>query len=226
MWTIGGWQVEVTPSTQISGNAVVGAKVECSAWTRADAIPLAISITVLASPEATPEPVEFQGYIEAIGNPWWTIGGFKVKVLPDTQLSPNLAVGDRVSVRALKQSTGELWATSITAATATEVQVDGTIEAYSAGSSITIDGVRMSITPATQIVGAPAVGRQAQARALQYSDGSLIATVIVVMEPPTPEPTYTPTPQPSATPTIEVTAAPTTTTAPTATSDPTTTPIP
>jgi hypothetical protein len=231
----------VTAETQIIGDVVVGARAECEVWVRPEKPPLALRITVIAPPEATPVPVEIQNYIVAIEPPWWTIGGFRVKQTAETDVEPGLAVGDRVSARALEQSSGELWATSIKRVTATEVQIDGIIEAYSS-SSITIDGKSMTITSSTQLVGTPEVGQSAQARALQYPDGSLTALVIVVLQPDTPtptstiEPTATPTAEPTATPTEIPTATPTemptvsptasTEPTPTTTSEPTATPTP
>jgi hypothetical protein len=200
VWTIGGLQVEVTSETRISGNAVVGARVACEAWARPDAMLLARSITVLASPEATPMPLEFKGYVKEIGSPWWTIGEFQVKVTGDTQISGQPVAGDLVLVRALQQTSGELWATSISVVTGTEVQINGVIEAY-AGSSITVDGQTMAVTSATQFVGTPVVGWLAQVRALQFSDGSLTARIVVVHEPTaTTGPAETATSVPTATP--------------------------
>jgi hypothetical protein len=245
VWTIGGVPVVVTGETTISGDAVVGARVECVAWDRGDGTLQARSVTVIAGPAVV--PIEFQGYVMAKGSPWWTIGSQQVKVAGETSVSPGpdqIRVGDRVNVRALQQPNGEIWATSITLVPETEVQIDGAITAYS-GSSIVVDGQVIAITPATQIIGTPAVGRLAQVRALQSEGGSLTAKVIVVLEPtetptveptetttvvptetPTVEPTETPTaePEPTATPTVEL---PTTEpTAETATSEPIATPIP
>ena len=208
VWTIGGTEVEVNGGTQIAGNAVVGARVDCEVLIRTSGLPLALNITVLAPPEATPVPVEFQDYIVAIASPWYTVGSHRVKVTEDSQVDSGLVVGDRVSVRALEQTSGELWATSIQRVPATEVQIDGVIDAYSS-SSITIDGQAMTITPATQFIGTPVVGWLAQARALQFSDGSLTALVVAVFEPVLPTSTLTPTLEPTATPTLEPTATPT-----------------
>lgn len=233
IWTIDTWQVEVTPETQVNGDAVIGARVDCEAMARMGAIPLARRITVTASPEATPFPMEFQDFVVAITPPWWTIGGYTVKVVDGTQLSPNLRPGDLVFVRALKQNNGELWAASITLVPGAEVQIDGIIEAFSS-SSITIDGQKMIVNTGTQFIGTPAVGRLAQARALQYPDGSLIARVVVVLEvlateTPTPEPTASPTLEPAPSSTPEPTATPLeqpTATQPAATSEPTAAPLP
>jgi monoamine oxidase len=72
VWTIDSTQVEVTPATRINGSVVLGSRVECELLVRGSALPLALSITVLAPPEATPVPVEFQDLIVAIETPWWT----------------------------------------------------------------------------------------------------------------------------------------------------------
>ena len=217
IWTVGGTAFEVNSSTSITGSAVVGAMLECLVEQRSNALPLALSCVVTAPPEATPEPYEFQDVVEAIDGEWWTVGGQRVKVTSDTALVDNPVVGDLVSVKALRQSNGELWAKSITPIRGTEVQIDGTIEGFG-GDSITVDGQTMTITSETQINGTPEVGRRAQVRALQMPDGSLIALVIVVIEPTptdTPEPTASPTVAPTDTATVEPTA--TETVAPTAT---------
>jgi hypothetical protein len=201
--------------------------VECEVLERTSGLPFALSITVLAPPEATPRPVEFQETIGAIEPPWWNIGPFRVKQVGDTAIDPDLTVGELVFVKALEQASGELWATSIHRVPASEVQIDGTIDAYSS-SSISIGGTAMTITPATQFHGTPVVGRLAQARALHFPDGSLTALVVVVFEPEPPTPTLTPTTEPTATSTDIPPASPTSTTEPTSTaaSEPTATPTP
>ncbi len=253
VWTVGGTAIEVNSSTSITGSPVVGAVVECVVEQRSDALPLALSCVVIAPPEATPEPYEFQDFVQAIDGEWWSIGGQRVKVTGDTTLVDNPVVGDLVNVKTLRQSNGELWATSISLA-GDERPIDGTIEAYAAGSSITVDGYTIAITSKTVIRGAPEVGRRAQVRALQRPDGSLIALEIEVVIETTPtetsepaasptvaptdtatvEPTATATVEPTATATVEPTAtdtvAPTATDtvapADTATSEPTATPTP
>ena len=98
------------------------------------------------------------------------------------------------------------------------MQIDGRIDAFSA-SSITVGGVVIAITPDTQFVGTVEVGRLAHVRALQSEDGSLIAKVVAVDEPPTPAPTAEPTATPEASPTATPEASPTPT--PEATTTPT-----
>ncbi len=211
VWTVNGQNIEVPAGTPIAGNIEIGCMVDVEIQHRFGAMPLALQIWVTASPIATPEPYEFEDYVEAINGEWWSIGGKQVKVTGDTQLVNDPAVGDLVHVKALRQATNELWATSITAIRFIEVQIDGIIEALS-GSSITVDGHTITINEQTQFVGSPAVGRQAQVRALQMPDGSLIATIIVVVEPAetsTAEPTATPTVAPTESATVEPTATPT-----------------
>ncbi len=232
IWTINDQDVEVNASTSISGTPEIGSVVDAEVQFRSGALPLALNIVVTAPPPATPEPYEFRDVVEAINGEWWTIGGQQVKVTGDTQLEDSPTVGDLVQVRALRQANNELWATSITAIRIFEVEIDGIIEAVS-DSSITIDGRTIAINDQTQFVGSPAVGRQAQVRALQMPDGSLIATIIVVVEPAetsTAEPTATLTAAPteSATPGPTVTPTGTPTPEPTdpAPSEPTPTPAP
>ena len=123
-------------------------------------------------------------------------------------------------VKAIEQPSGEIWAISITVKNIPEVQIDGTIDAYSS-SSITVDGVVIAITPDTQFSGTPAVGRTAHVRALQFEDGSLIAQAVAVDEEPTPVPTSTPTLEPTLEPTPTPTLEPTLEPTPTPTLEPT-----
>lgn len=228
VWTINGENIEVTASTSVSGTPEIGAMVDAEVQLRSGAMPLALSITVTAPPEATPEPYEFQDYVEAIDPPWWTIGGHRVRVTGDTQLIDSPGIGDLARVKALRQASGELWATSIEAIRIVEVQIDGIIEAVSAD-SIRVDGRTIAINSQTQFVGSPAVGLQAQVRALQMPDGSLIATIVVVVEPAetsTAEPTATPTVAPAESATAEPSATPTFEPTDPAPSEPTPTPAP
>jgi len=199
---------------------------ECVVEQRSDAPPLALSCVVTAPPEATPEPYEFTDTIQGIDGEWWIIGGQRVKVTGDTVGADGVGIGDLVSVRALRQSNGELWATSITRIPdpdeGVEVYIEGVIREYVAGSSITIDDTInrhfISITGETRFSGAPEVGRRARVQALQKPDGSLVAKSVEVIDPTptdTPDPTATPTVAPTETATVEPTA--TATVEPTAT---------
>ncbi len=221
IWTVGGTTPEVTPSTTITGSPEVGAMLECEVEQRSNALPLALSCVVIAPPEATPEPYEFVDFVQGIDGEWWIIGMHRVKVTGDTALEDNPGIGDLVTVKALRQANGELWATSITRIPGPdegiEVYIDGIIQEYP-GNSITIDGYLIVITGETQIIGAPEVGRRAQVQALQKPDGSLVAKIVVVVEDSptdTPEPTATPTVAPTDTATVAPTA--TATVEPTAT---------
>lgn len=221
LWTVGGTEIEVNSSTSISGSPVVHSMLDCEVEQRSGARPLALSCVVTAPPEATPEPYEFTETVQGIDGEWWSIGGQRVKVTDDTALVDNPGIGDLVNVKALRQSNGELWATSITRIPGpdegTEVYIDGIIEEYT-GATITVDGWMIAINGETEIIGDPVVGQRAQVQALQKQDGSLVAKIVVVVEDTptdTPEPTATPTVAPTDTATVEPTA--TATVEPTAT---------
>jgi len=245
IWTVGGAAIEVTSSTTFTGSPVLYCMLECVVEERSDALPLALSCVVTAPPEATPEPYEFTDTVQGIDGEWWIIGGQRVKVTGDTAREGNPGIGDLVSVKALRQANGELWATSITKIPdpneGVEVYIEGIIREYVAGSSITIDDTInryfISITGETRFSGTPAVGRLARVQALQKPDGSLVAKSVEVIDPTptdTPEPTATPTVaptdtatvEPTATATVEPTATETVALIDTATSEPNTTPTP
>jgi len=213
VWTVNGTEFEVTGETSIMGGPVIGAVVSCELQERPGARPLALSIVVTAPPEATPEPFEFVDFNKGINGSSWAIGDFSVKVTGDTELVNDPGVGDRADVKARRQANGEIWATSITALRETEVLVDGIIEAFS-GNSITVGGHEIAVTSETTFVGTPVAGQWAQVLALQMSNGSLIAKIVMVIEPtvtPTEAPTATPTETPTETPTATPTEAPTAT---------------
>jgi hypothetical protein len=220
--TINGAQVEIDANTQISGTLELGAMLECEALVRPGNLSLALSIVVIASPEATPAPFEFSDYIKSIDGEWWTIGGNRVKVTGETVLFNSPAVGDFANVKALRLNDGNLEATRIEAIREETVLIDGVITAYSS-TAITVDGYTLTIDAETSIIGSPEVGKTASCMALQFPDGRLIARIIAVNEPTaTPAPTETPTstPAPADTATVEPPVTPTATSEPTATPTP------
>ena len=111
------------------------------------------------------------------------------------------------------------------------VIVTGSIESLGA-SSITVQGVTLSVGVGTSIFGESGplafadldAGMRVVAVGVEQSDGSILATLIVVLPEATPEPTETPTNTPTPTDTPTATATPTHTFTPTATLTDTSTP--
>ncbi len=204
IWIISGIPVRVSGATQIIGNLVVGSKVSASVVAEADGSWTALNITVLAPPEATPEPVEFTDILQKINGEWWTIGSTAVRVLGDTTIEGDPQIGDLVSVKGERHQS-EVWALRIAVIRLTEVQFEDIISAVS-GSSLVVGGYTVLIDSQTQIIGTPEVGRVAQVAAAKMPDDRLIGKVIMVLDPtPTPTVTATQPPEPTATSTLEPT---------------------
>lgn len=90
----------------------------------------------------------------------------------------------------------------------------GTIEKIT-GSSLTLDGLVVQLTPQTKVTGSLAAGARVEAELLTQPPDQLLALAVTVVEPappvptPLPSPTVTPSPSPSPSPTA--TAMPTAT---------------
>ena len=198
-WIIDGIPVKVTGATQIINNPGVGWKVEAVVSQDADGYYTALQITGLAPPEATPEPVEFTDILHKMDGEWWTIGTIPVRVSGDTAIEGNPQIGDLVWMQG-KRRQSEIWALLITRIPLTFTVVDfaGIISAVS-GSSVVVDGYTVLIHSQTQIIGTLEVGREAEVRAWQMTDGRLIGKMIVVLDAPAPTKTVTPSPTPTST---------------------------
>jgi hypothetical protein len=223
-WIIDGIPVKVTGATQLINNPTVGWKVEAVVIQDADGYYTALQITGLAPPEATPEPVEFTDILYEMNGEWWTIGTTPVRVSGDTAIEGNPQIGDLVSMEG-KRHQSEIWAVLITRIplTFTVVEFGGIISAVS-GSSVVVDGHTVLIDSQTQIVGTLEVGREAEVRAWQMTDGRLIGKKIVVSDrAPTPTKTVTQSPTPTSTSTVEPTPTLTPEPTSTATAEPTST---
>jgi hypothetical protein len=203
-WTIddgtpAGVIVDTDQNTWYFGHPNVGYRVEANVIIRPDALPLALQIWVLQSPEAPPEPVEFTGIITALSDDEWTISGHNVKIRGDTQIIGEPHVGDVVEFKGVRQPGGEIWASHIRVLVLDEVALEGIIERMESD-ILVVDGRVVHIDSETQIIGNAVAGRYVQVLAVQMPDGTLIARVIyVVPDTPTPEPA-------TPTPTVEITA--------------------
>lgn len=207
MWTIAGVTVEVDGSTRISGNPRVGSTVLAEVVTKAAGGYLALSITELAPPEATPEPIQFKATVESRNGSTWVIGGMQMQETGETVLVNDPGVGDLVYVRAERRSDGIVYALEINALREIIREFEGVIVAMN-GSTWQIDDSQVMVTGETNIYGSPAVGAVVEVRAREIG-GRLYALDITVVRPaPTATPTATATTA-AAAPTAAPTATPT-----------------
>jgi hypothetical protein len=129
--------------------------------------------------------IEFTGTVSAISGEVWTINGVRVIVTPQTEIKGNPQVGSAVKVEGRLQADGSVIAREIKAllaATRTpvagnEIEFTGTVSAIS-GEVWTINGVRVIVTPQTEIKGNPQVGSAVKVEGRLQADGSVIAREI------------------------------------------------
>lgn len=149
--------------------------------------------TATATPTATPQPprpvkVKFEGLVEAIEESHWVVAGQKVLLNEDTVIehSELAEVGAWAVVQARRQSDGSLLAQHITITRGADkppkpVEFKGVVESISEAAWV-VAGRTVLITEETVIEGTPRVGVVARVHALQQSDGTLLATRIVIEE--------------------------------------------
>ena len=214
VWTIAGIEVTVGDYTVIEGTPEVGDEVVVRALEQADGSLLAVEIKIPGDPDGPPQLTEFTGIIEHFpARLWgsWMIGGQSVLVTSETAIVGVPQVGLPAAVEGTRVATGALMANRITIIepAAERVTVSGTIWRFPPDllGQWVIGRQTVMVTTATQITGAPQVGRQATVEALRFSSGLLIAVSVEIDEtepPATPEPSRTPpasrTPGPSRTP--------------------------
>lgn len=158
-----------------------------------------------APPTVTPTPVlptgtptrlikiHFEGFIESLSETQWVIGGQAVLVNQDTLIDESRAkaeVGAWARVEAIRQDDGALLALRIVVLKGKakpvqeRVEFTGRIERI-AETFWVVRGITVTINASTVIQGSPQVEYLAEVKALRQSDGSLLATLIVVRAPET-----------------------------------------
>lgn len=232
-WVVAGQKVLLNEDTIIEHPelAEVGAWAVVQARRRPDGSLLALRITITRGAEKPPQPIEFKGLVESIGDAVWIVAGRTVLINEETVIEGTPQVGAVARVQALQQADGTLLATRIVIEERV-VEFEGPIQEIGSDAWV-IAGRRVEVDANTVVVGEPRVGALAEVRAIEQADGTLLATRIEIKEP---EPTATPTPSPTeiseltstpqATRTLEPTPTPqaTQTPEPTATLGPTETP--
>jgi len=191
MWVISGQQVEVVAQTRVvedQGPAEEGARVVVNASRRGDQL-TAIQIRVV---EAAKASVRIRGIVSELleeeGRRYVVVNGLKVEYDDSTEISGELDVGALVKIEALVAGSGY---------TATTIEVlgfpwipkivefEGTIESIEESSWV-VGGRQLTVDRTTIIIGPAEVGRDAEVRALERSDGSLLALWIQIrVEPET-----------------------------------------
>jgi len=157
--------------------------------TTATPIPTATSIPATSTPPREVK-VRFKGRIEAITANAWTIGGQVVIIDANTRIDEQeekAVVGTMARVLAIRQGNGALLAIEITTERATQTpeqpfEFQGLIESFGPTQWI-VGGYALLITADTRIEGSPQRGLLAEVKALRQSDGSLLATHIIVRLP-------------------------------------------
>jgi hypothetical protein len=186
-WVISGQHVEVVARTRIverEGPAEQGARVVVNA-TRSKEQLTALQIRVVEPAQAM---TRIKGIVSELvsedGRTYTVVNGLKVEHNDATEIDGQLEAGALVKIDALVSGSGLLatkievlgkpWIPKI-------VEFEGTIESME-DSSWVVDGHEFTAGERTIIVGRAEVGKEAEVRALEQSDGSLLALWIRVKQ--------------------------------------------
>ena len=201
-WTVSGKTVHVTGTTMIDqhhATAAVGAPVEVRGTLQSDGSVDALAIEVLATPPNVVQ-VEFHGLIQALPGTAdltgdWTVGGKTVHVAAPTRIDQShgtAQVGAEVEVRGTLQSDGSVDAASIEVISpppgSVFVEFKGIVKTLPGTADFTGDwtvgGTTVHVTSSTKIDqtnGAPVVGAVVEVKGTARADGSVDATIIIVL---------------------------------------------
>jgi hypothetical protein len=200
-WTIDDITTDTDGETENIGDPGVDSYVEALLVVRPDGSYLALVIKELGGADATPEPYQLTGVLQAIDGDRWTIDGTVVRIDGDTQIDDGIQVGDTVRVRGERRAGGEIWALEIRKESPDIRQFSGVVESIN-GDTWTVSGITFKVTGDTEFIGDPGVGDYVDVEVNEYSDGRVEATLVAKV-PDTPEPpTDTPVP-PTDTPAPE-----------------------
>jgi len=206
---VNGLRIEWNRSTHIIGELKVGAFAKIEALvTPSGLVAIRIEIVPVA---VTPRIVEFAGVIESMGDEnettegeIWVIAGREVLVTRRTVIIGRPAVGKWAEVRALVQTDQPLLALWIKVREEPEaVEWRGRIERLPPRlwGFWVVGGRTVLVTPHTEIIGEPQVGKFAKVEALRYPHRPLVAVKIEVLElTPALTPVPTAIPEPTAAP--------------------------
>ncbi|MBK7893538.1 MAG: FecR domain-containing protein [Anaerolineaceae bacterium] len=150
VWIIGGQSFQTNSQTLIVGNAQVGDLVRLEGRLLDDGSRMADRIILLR--RAVTNRFTLTGQVDAITPTAWTVAGQMVLVDEQTQLDPNIAVGDAVQVTGLIVAGGGLRAEQIEARNSQAGQpfrFTGLVEAQGVG-SWTISGVAVAVDDDTR----------------------------------------------------------------------------
>jgi hypothetical protein len=104
-WEVSGIEVRLTEDTVIIGQISVGMLVEVEGSTELDGYVSALEIHL--------REYQFSGVVDSIGRSEWVISGMRLKIIPETQIGPDIGVGEVVLVLARSDDDAEWRAMAI-----------------------------------------------------------------------------------------------------------------
>ena len=187
-WTVSGTELAVDSHTYTDFLPTSGQRIEVSAIVREDGTLYAREVENLRGTVAP--DIDHTVWIEGVFNEIsafgaWNVGGVPIKVDANTVLSGRPSVGRRVAVTATG-GRGSLLATEVSAAASEQdilvrsVSIRGTIESLMAGQWLVVDGMRVSQSDLTSVVGDLAIGDAVLVEAELQADGSLLAREVAI----------------------------------------------
>ena len=187
LWLIGGFEVTVTPDTEIKADIEVGDFVEVHANFNEEGVLVSREIELPDGDEDEDDhdriEIEFVGVVEDITDDVWTVQGLVLTITPRTEIEGFIQVGDLVKVHAYFGDGDMLIAREVKLAETDEddddhdreeVEFIGTVGAISDIEWV-IDGRIVLVTPDTEIEDDIIVGDVVNVEAYENEDGSLVA---------------------------------------------------
>ncbi len=190
-WTIDDLTVYTDAETDIQSDPRIGDRVSVTYETLPNGNHHAIGIIMEARAAATPVPISITDRLNSMDGATWIVGRWVVTITGDTTIEGNPQVGEMVEVNGRRKSDSELTANTISVRRLIEKPFQGTIQEIAADHWI-VEGEYVIVNENTQIIGEPAIGRDAQVDAVIQLDGSLLARRIYIVPDEPNEPPATP----------------------------------
>jgi hypothetical protein len=179
IWIIAGQQFIVTDSTQISGNPQIGDRVHVEGSLNNEGIPVADTIYKLAA--GAIDEFSLTGIVEEMQAETWLVSGQMISISLQTEIEPNVQIGDTVQViGTIQQPDGVLIASQIQIVATAEglpFEFTGIVQSIGASEWI-ISGITIAINEETALAADIGLGDTVKVEGLILADDTWLALEI------------------------------------------------
>jgi len=195
LWTVDGFTVVISDTTEITGTFVPGDPVKVEGTLQDDGSILASQIKSPGSEGTSSEGstsqssspsaarVELIDILNSNSGEVWSVGSWSVMVSSTTEQNGSLEVGALVKVEGLLQEDGSILAHEIQVVPEENVQkiglveLTGTLESQD-GMTWIVSGIVIELSDTTEILGVPEIGAQVKVEGILQENGSILASQI------------------------------------------------